>query len=46
MMLMLAPVRAQLGERTLNRRYQNEIRDSLTRVVTERQREMQRYAER
>ena len=46
MMLMLAPVRAQLGERTLNRRYQNEIRDSLTRVVSERQREMQRYAER
>lgn len=46
MMTLLAPVRAQLGERTLNRRYQNEIRDSLTRVVTERQREMQRYAER
>ncbi|MBP3762481.1 MAG: caspase family protein [Bacteroidales bacterium] len=42
---MLAPLAAQVGERTLNRRYQNEIRDSLADVVLQRQRAMQRYAE-
>ena len=36
----------QPGERLLNRRYQNEIRDSLSQVVMKRQKEMQRYAER
>lgn len=43
--LMAVPCWAQLGERLLNRRYQNEIRDSLTGVMMQRQREMQRYAE-
>lgn len=46
MTLMLMPLEAQVGEKTLNRRYQKEIRDSLTEVVQRRQREMQRYAER
>ena len=41
----LGSVAAQMGERTLNRRYQNEIRDSLADVVLQRQRAMQRYAE-
>ena len=36
---------AQPGERSLNRRYQNEIRDSLAQVVHNRQVQMQRYAE-
>ena len=36
---------AQVGEKSLNRRYQNEIRDSLSQVVSLRQREMQRTAE-
>jgi hypothetical protein len=39
------PMWGQTGERLLNRRYQNEIRDSLTAVMMERQRDMQRYAE-
>jgi hypothetical protein len=34
-----------VGEKSLNRRYQNEIRDSLAQVVSERGREMQRTAE-
>ena len=46
MMLTLMPVEAQNVEKTLNRRYLNEIRDSLTQVVLGRQKEMQRYAER
>lgn len=41
----LLPLWAQVGERSLNRRYQNEIRDSLAQVVAERGREMQRTAE-
>lgn len=45
MVTMLLPLQAQMGERLLNRRYQNEIRDSLTQVMLERQRDMQRYAE-
>lgn len=44
--LAVYPMRGQIGEKNLNRRYQNEIRDSLTEVMTQRQREMQRYAER
>lgn len=44
--LVMMPLRAQMGEKTLNRRYQKEIRDSLTEVVQQRQREMQRYAQR
>ncbi len=45
--LHLAPcsLHAQVGEKSLNRRYQNEIRDSLSQVVSLRQREMQRTAE-
>ena len=45
--LHLAPccLNAQVGEKSLNRRYQNEIRDSLSQVVSLRQREMQRTAE-
>lgn len=39
------PLWAQVGEKSLNRRYQNEIRDSLAQVVAERGREMQRTAE-
>lgn len=39
------PLTAQVGEKSLNRRYQNEIRDSLSQVVSQRQREMQRTAE-
>ena len=39
------PLSAQVGEKSLNRRYQNEIRDSLSQVVSLRQREMQRTAE-
>ena len=39
------PAAAQTGEKALNRRYQNEIRDSLADVVLQRQRAMQRYAE-
>lgn len=39
------PLSAQVGEKSLNRRYQNEIRDSLAQVVAERGREMQRTAE-
>lgn len=39
------PLSAQVGEKSLNRRYQNEVRDSLTQVVAQRQREMQRTAE-
>jgi hypothetical protein len=45
MMLTLVPVKAQVGEKMLNRRYQNEIRDSLAQVVANRERAMQRYAE-
>ena len=45
MMLMLTPLMAQQGEKMLNRRYQNEIRDSLATVIMNRQKEMQRYAE-
>lgn len=41
----LLPLWAQVGEKSLNRRYQNEIRDSLAQVVAERGREMQRTAE-
>lgn len=41
----LLPLSAQVGEKSLNRRYQNEIRDSLAQVVAERGREMQRTAE-
>jgi len=41
----LLPLSAQVGEKSLNRRYQNEIRDSLAQVVSERGREMQRTAE-
>ncbi len=41
----LLPLWAQVGEKSLNRRYQNEIRDSLAQVVSERGREMQRTAE-
>ena len=41
----LLPLSAQTGERSLNRRYQSEIRDSLANVVLQRQRAMQRYAE-
>ena len=41
----LLPLWAQVGEKNLNRRYQNEIRDSLAQVVAERGREMQRTAE-
>lgn len=36
---------AQTGEKALNRRYQNEIRDSLADVVLQQQRQMQRQAE-
>lgn len=43
--LMLTPLQAQIGEKMLNRHYQEEIRDSLARVVLSRQKEMQRYAE-
>ncbi len=43
--LMCVPAEAQKGERLLNRRYQNEIRDSLSGVMKERERAMQRYAE-
>ena len=39
------PAMSQMGEKALNRRYQNEIRDSLADVVLQRQRAMQRYAE-
>ena len=39
------PLWAQVGEKSLNRRYQKEIRDSLAQVVAERGREMQRTAE-
>ena len=39
------PALAQVGERTFNRRYQSEIRDSLAGVIAERQKEMQRFAE-
>lgn len=45
MTLTLLPVQAQSGEKTLNRKYLNEIRDSLTQVVLGRQKEMQHYAE-
>lgn len=38
-------VAAQVGEKSLNKRYQNEIRDSLAQVVAQRGREMQRTAE-
>lgn len=41
----LLPLWAQVGEKSLNRRYQKEIRDSLAQVVAERGREMQRTAE-
>ena len=41
----MVPLTAQVGEKNLNRRYQNEIRDSLAQVVSQRQREMQRTAE-
>lgn len=46
MTLALMPLCAQNGEKLLNRRYQTEIRDSLAQVVTNRQKDMQRYAER
>lgn len=46
MMLMLMPLHAQLGEKNLNRRYLNEIRDSLSQVILNRQKVMQRNAER
>lgn len=36
---------AQTGEKALNRRYQNEIRDSLANIVLQQQRLMQRQAE-
>ena len=39
------PMYAQMGEKQLNRRYQNEIRDSLTHVITGWQRAMQYHAE-
>lgn len=45
LVLATVPLRAQVGERSLNRRYQNEIRDSLSQVVSQRQHEMQRTAE-
>lgn len=45
LLLMVAPLSAQIGEKSLNRRYQNEIRDSLAQVVLLRQREMQSTAE-
>lgn len=41
----LIPTTAQTGEKALNRRYQNEIRDSLADVVLQQQRLMQRQAE-
>lgn len=41
----LMPTAAQTGEKALNRRYQNEIRDSLADVVLQQQRLMQRQAE-
>lgn len=41
----MVPLTAQVGEKNLNRRYRNEIRDSLAQVVSQRQREMQRTAE-
>ena len=40
MALVAVPVLGQTGERLLNRRYQNEIRDSLTEVMVKRQRDM------
>lgn len=43
--LMFTSLQAQNNEKTLNRRYQGEIRDSLSQVVLERQKTMQRYAE-
>lgn len=43
--LMLTPLHAQIGEKMLNRHYQEEIRDSLATVVLNRQKDMQRYAE-
>lgn len=43
--LMFTSLQAQNNEKTLNRRYQGEIRDSLSQVVLERQKAMQRYAE-
>ena len=45
MALLTVPVLGQTGERLLNRRYQNEIRDSLTEVMVKRQHDMQRFAE-
>lgn len=45
LVLAWVPAMGQVGERTLNRRYQSEIRDSLAGVVAARQREMQRFAE-
>ena len=45
MSLMLMPVYGQIDEKMLNRRYQDEIRDSLAQVVSARQKDMQRYAE-
>lgn len=46
LLLAVSGLWAQPGEKTLNRRYLNEIRDSLTEVISNRQKEMQRYAER
>lgn len=43
--LLFTSLQAQNNEKTLNRRYQNEIRDSLTQVILGRQKTMQRYAE-
>ena len=45
LLVLVFPLSAQIGEKSLNRRYQNEIRDSLTQVMLERQRGMQREAE-
>lgn len=44
--LAIIPLWGQNGEKNLNRRYQNEIRDSLANVITLRGREMQHAAER
>lgn len=45
-LLTLTSLGAQNAEKNLNRRYLNEIRDSLTRVINTRQRTMQQAAER
>ncbi len=45
-LLALAVMQAQNGEKNLNRRYMNDIRDSLNHTMLARQQRMQRYAER